>query len=225
MRLLMVEDNTELSELLAQQLRKAGFEVDVVETREDATAVVLTRDYALVILDLGLPDGCGLDVLRRLRHAQRAVPVLVLTARAAVADRVRGLELGADDYLAKPFAFEELRARIDAILRRPGGLLARQLSLANLSFDPATRQATIDGGVQILPHREAQLLELLLRRPDHVVLKATAEAQMFGLDDEFGSNAIEVYVHRLRKRLEQGAARVSIQTVRGVGYLICGVAS
>ncbi|MBE7159163.1 MAG: response regulator transcription factor [Rhodospirillales bacterium] len=222
MRLLLVEDNSELAKLTAAQFVTASFDVDIANTAGDANAVLEIRDYAAVILDLGLPDGCGLDVLRKLRAARQAVPVLLLTARGEVLDRVTGLELGADDYLVKPFAFEELKARVNALLRRPSSLLNPVLECENVRLDPATREAVIADLAMILPQRESQLLELLLRRAGRVVQKSTVEDQLFGMDDDLGSNAVEVYVHRLRKRLEQSGARVSIHTVRGVGYLLSG---
>jgi len=222
MRLLLVEDNAELARLTAAQFGTAAFDVDIAVTAGDAQAVLESRDYAAVILDLGLPDGNGLDLLRRLRAARSTVPVLVLTARSEVSDRVTGLESGADDYLVKPFAFAELKARVNALLRRPGTLLDRVLECENVRLDPATREATVGTTSLNLPQREAQLLELLLRRADRVVAKATIEDQLFGMDDDLGSNAIEVYVHRLRKRLEQHGAHVTVHTIRGVGYLLSG---
>ncbi|MCQ8279574.1 response regulator transcription factor [Acetobacteraceae bacterium KSS8] len=220
MRLLLVEDNAELAVLLTTQLQGASFSVDHAGTLGDADALLLSRDYVAVILDLGLPDGNGLDLLRRLRAARRPLPVLVLTARGSVSERVQGLDLGADDYLAKPFAFEELKARLTALLRRPGALLGQSLSLADVALDTVSRETRIGGQSLNLPQRETQLLELLLRRADRVVPKSIVEDQLFGADDELGSNAVEVYVHRLRKRLEQHGASVAIHTIRGVGYLI-----
>ncbi|WP_334174350.1 response regulator transcription factor [Pseudoxanthobacter sp.] len=220
MRILLVEDNEELAGLTASQLGAAGFSVDLVAGVGDAISVLDTRSYSVVILDLGLPDGDGLKVLRHVRTRRQGVPVLILSARGAMEERVKGLELGADDYLVKPFAFEELKARIAALLRRPGALLGMQLTLANLVFDTEARSASVDGAALRLSAREMQLLELLLRRQDKVVPKASVENELFGLDDEFESNAVEVYVHRLRKRLLDGRAAVTIHTVRGVGYML-----
>lgn len=222
MRLLLVEDNVELASLLSAQLEAASFLLDHVGTAADAEALLQSRDYVAVILDLGLPDGSGLDILRRLRARRRALPVLVLTARGAVSDKVHGLDLGADDYMVKPFAFEELKARLTALLRRPGALLGQKLDLANVELDTISREVRIGTQSLHLPQRETQLLELLLRRASRVVPKSIVEDQLFGVDDELGSNAVEVYVHRLRKRLEQHGADVAIHTIRGVGYLMSG---
>jgi two-component system response regulator TctD len=220
MRVLVVEDNDELSDLLGQGLRRAGYEVDrAADVGTARTALSATR-YAAVILDLGLPDGDGMSVLRELRHGSDGTPVLLLTARARVQDRVAGLQAGADDYLVKPFAFDELLARLQALLRRPGQFLGSSLKLTNLTFDTHSRQITIDDTPRILPAREADVLEHLLRRKGNVVSKKFLEDQIFGHTVEFGSNAVEVYVHRLRKHLSDFGARINIHTVRGVGYLI-----
>ena len=220
MRLLLVEDNDDLAGLTKKQLEASGFQVDRVEGVGDAISVLDTRHYAAMILDLGLPDGDGLKVLRHARAQQKPLPVLILSARGAMEERVKGLEQGADDYLPKPFAFEELKARLAALLRRPGGLLGAELQAGNLSYDTQGRQATVSGKQLPLSARESELLDLLLRRVGKVVPKKTVEDQLFGLDDDFGSNAVEVYVHRLRKKLGDGQATVGVHTVRGVGYLL-----
>jgi len=220
MRLLIVEDNEELAELLAKGLRTAGYEADVLSTVEDARAVLSTTFYAALILDLGLPDGDGLALLRELRQRGNPVPVLVLTARGGLHDRVQGLRSGADDYLVKPFALEELIARLEAQLRRPGQLLGNSLRIANLQFDTQNRQASIDDQPQVLSARETAVLELLMRSKGRVVSKKQVEDHIFGHSGEIASNAIEVYVHRLRKQLADRGARVQVHTIRGVGYLI-----
>jgi len=220
MRLLVVEDNEELSELLTQRLRAAGYECDLVTTAAEASAAVAVTRYAALVLDLGLPDGDGLAVLREIRQRKDPVPVLVLTARSGLHDRVNGLRSGADDYLVKPFAFEELLARLEALLRRPGQLLGRALQVANLTFDTESRQAFIDDKPQMLSARETAVLELLMRRKDRVVSKKLVEDHIFGLSGEVASNAVEVYVHRLRRQLAELGADVQIHTIRGVGYLI-----
>src|SRR6266704_3020658 len=150
MRLLLVEDNEELARLLAQRLQAAGYETDLLTTAAEALAAVTTTRYAAMVLDLGLPDGDGLSVLREIRRGEDPLPVLVLTARGGLQDRVSGLRSGADDYLVKPFAFEELLARLEALLRRPGQLLGRSLQIANLAFDTESRQAFIDEKPQVL---------------------------------------------------------------------------
>jgi DNA-binding response OmpR family regulator len=220
MRLLVVEDNEELSELLVRGLRSAGYEADVLATVGDAATVLQTTFYAALILDLGLPDGDGLALLRELRHRRNPIPVLVLTARGGLDDRVLGLRSGADDYLVKPFALEELVARLEAQLRRPGNMLGSSLRIANLEFDTRNRQASIDDTPQLLSARETEVLELLMRSKGRVVSKKQVEDQIFGHSGEVASNAVEVYVHRLRKQLAEKGARVQVHTIRGVGYLI-----
>jgi len=220
MRLLVIEDNVVLSELLAKGLGTAGYETDLLGTAGEANAALITTSYAAVILDLGLPDGDGLSILKELRHRKDPTPVLVLTARGGLQDRVSGLRSGADDYLVKPFALEELVARLEALLRRPGQQLGSSLQIANLGFDLRSRQASIDYQPQVLSSRETAVLELLMRSKGRVVSKKQVEDHIFGLSGEVASNAVEVYVHRLRKQLFDKGAKVQIHTIRGVGYLI-----
>jgi DNA-binding response OmpR family regulator len=220
MRVLVVEDNDELATLVANGLTDAGFSVDRMGTAADAQEALRSTLYSAIVLDLGLPDTDGLVLLRELRQRHDPVPVLVLTARAGVRDRVEGLRSGADDYLVKPFAFEELVARLEALLRRPHGMLGTALSLANLSFDTASRQAFVDGEPRLLSARECAVLEILMRRKGHVVPKSMVEDQLFGLSGEVSSNAVEVYVHRLRRSLADQGAQIRIHTIRGVGYMI-----
>jgi DNA-binding response OmpR family regulator len=220
MRVLVVEDNAELARLLAKGLRTAGFESDVFSTVAEARVAVATTRYAVLILDLGLPDGDGLSILRELRQRHDPMPVLVLTARGGVHDRVRGLRDGADDYLVKPFAFDELVARVHALLRRPGQLLGSSLRVGNMVLDTESRQVFIDDNPQVFSARETAVLELLMRRAGNVVPKKLVEDHIFGVVGEVGSNAVEVYVHRLRKGLASRGARAKVQTIRGVGYVI-----
>jgi DNA-binding response OmpR family regulator len=220
MRLAVVEDNPELAQLLTRGLKAEGYETDLMTTAAEARAAVTTTRYAALILDLGLPDGDGLSILREIRQGQDPLPVLVLTARGGLQDRVSGLRSGADDYLVKPFALEELVARLEALLRRPGQLLGRSLQVGNLVFDTESRQAFIDDKPQTLSAREVAVLELLMRRKDRVVSKKLVEDHIFGLSGEVASNAVEVYVHRLRKQLSERGAKVEIHTIRGVGYII-----
>src|SRR5262249_25252078 len=175
MRLLIVEDNEELAELLAKGLRTAGYEADVLSTVEDARSVLSTTFYAALILHLGLPDGDGLGLVRERRQRDNPIPVLVLTARGGLHDRVHGLRSGADDYLVKPFALEELIARLEAQLRRPGQLLGNSLRIANLQFDTQNRQASIDDQPQVLSARETAVLELLMRSKGRGVSKKQVE--------------------------------------------------
>jgi DNA-binding response OmpR family regulator len=220
MRLLIVEDNNELARLLAKGLEVEGFATDLLTTAAEALSALITTRYAAVVLDLGLPDGDGLAVLREIRHRKDPTPVLVLTARAGVHDRVKGLRSGADDYLIKPFAFEELVARLEAMLRRPGQLLGSSLRVGNLVFDTESHQAFVDDEPRSLSARELAILELLMRRKGHVISKKLVEDQLFGLSGEVASNAVEVYVHRLRKQLSELGAKVHLHTIRGVGYLL-----
>jgi DNA-binding response OmpR family regulator len=220
MRLLVVEDNLELAELLRKGLALAGLAADVVNNAADARTALATTHFAAAVLDLGLPDGDGLAVLREIRERKDTTPVLVLTARSGVRDRVTGLRTGADDYLVKPFAFEELVARIQALLRRPGDLLGQALNVGNVAFDIEARQVFVDQQPQFFSAREMAVLEILMRRSGRVVAKKLVEDHLFGLSSDGGSNAVEVYIHRLRKQLADAGARVQIHTIRGVGYLI-----
>jgi DNA-binding response OmpR family regulator len=220
MRLLLVEDNERLAALISAGLAKAGFETDAFATALEAEAASRSVAYSALVLDLGLPDQDGLFLLKRMRAAGNTVPILILTARGGIEDRVRGLDAGADDYLVKPFAQEELIARIRVMLRRPGSLLGDALELGSLRLDTVSRQVTLGDTPQLLSQREVAVLEILLRRSGRVVPKKIVEDHLFGLSGNLGSNAVEVYVHRLRKQLAQAGADVEIHTVRGVGYLI-----
>ncbi len=222
MRLLIVEDNAELSRLVANGLMAGGYEADIVGSATEARDALRSVSYAAMILDLGLPDSDGLSVLVELRRRMDPLPVLVLTARNGLQDRVNGLRSGADDYLAKPFALEELLARLEAILRRPGQLLGSSLNLGNLVYDTEGRQIFVDGVPKVLSSRETSVLEILLRRQGRVVPKKNVEDHIFGLSGEVASNAVEVYVSRLRKQLSEYGAKVVIHTIRGVGYLMAG---
>jgi DNA-binding response OmpR family regulator len=220
MRLLLVEDNEQFSSLLRQGLEKVGLSTDVVGTGNDAVAAVAVGHFDVILLDLGLPDEDGLAVLRSLRRRGCATPVIVLTARGSVHDRVAGLDSGADDYLVKPFATEELVARINALMRRPPNMLGAALRLGNLTLDTTARQVFVDDRPCALLNREVAILESLLRRSGRVVPKRILESNLYGLEGEIGSNAVEVYVHRLRKRLAEAGAAVQIHTLRGLGYSI-----
>lgn len=220
MRLLVIEDEAKLARLLQQRLNDAGFAVDTAETVADGAEVIANFPYDAVILDLGLPDGDGLSLLQTQRQAGNAVPVLVLTARDAVEDRVAGLNTGADDYLVKPFAMSELVARIKALLRRPGGALGTVLTAANIALDTIGRDIKVAGQTVLLARQEIAILEQLMRRTGRVVPRAVLEEKLYGMDEEPESNTIPVHVHRLRKRLEDAGATGQIHTVRGIGYLL-----
>ena len=219
MRLLIVEDNGELADAMASAFLQRDIRCDLAKTAGDAEQMIETVDYAAVILDLGLPDEDGLSLLRRLRGRRIVVPVIVLTARGEGDMRVKGLEGGADDYVVKPFLFAELHARLGAVLRRQGGYVEHLLRTANLTLDTRTREVAVDGMPLDLSAREVELLELLMRRPGHVVPKRVLEDQLFGSGDTLGSNAVEVYVHRVRRKLDE-VATVKVQTVRGIGYML-----
>ena len=198
MRLLLVEDNAELARLLTAGLAAQGFSADVVETAADARLALSSIRYSALILDLGLPDEDGMTILKELRRDRDPLPVLVLTARGSVDDRVQGLRAGADDYLVKPFALEELVARLQALMRRPGELLGRSLSIANVVFDTESHQIFVDSRPELFSARESAVLELLMRRQGRVVTKKAVEDQIFGMSSDVASNAVEVYVSRLR---------------------------
>lgn len=217
-RLLLVEDNARFAALLSKGLGASGFTVDIIATAEDATAALKTGRWDIIVLDLGLPDTDGLDVLADLRRRADTTPVLILTARSSLRDRLTGFEAGADDYLVKPFALEELVARLQALLRRPGHLLGLALKVGNLTFDTVARQVFVDDKPIVFSARELAVLEHLLRRRGKVVAKSLLEGVLYG--PETGSNAVEVHVHRLRRHLIEGGASVRVHTVRGVGYMI-----
>jgi DNA-binding response OmpR family regulator len=223
MRLLIVEDELRIAEILKKALGRAGFVADTVALRADAQAALAVNSYDAAVLDLGLPDGDGLGLLKELHTGGNRVPILVLTARDSVEDRVCGLDAGADDYLTKPFAMSELIARIKALLRRPGGALGTILKAGNVRFDTIGRDVRVGGTSLPLPRRETALLEHLMRRLDRVVPKSVLEERLYGLDDELESNAIPVHIHHLRHKLVDGGATAEIHTVRGVGYLLAEI--
>jgi len=218
MRLLLVEDNRELSDWLARLLRKSHYVVDCVFNGEDADHAALSEDYALMIVDVGLPGIDGMEVVRRVRARGQNLPILMLTAIDTVTSRVRGLDLGADDYLVKPFDIDELEARIRVQVRRHGGSKTTTITFGDLSFDTNARQFLLGGAPLDLTKREHSVLEALMLRAGTTILKAALADKVFGYEDEAAPNALEVYVHRLRKKLE--AADVNIVTLRGLGYVL-----
>jgi DNA-binding response OmpR family regulator len=220
MRIVVVEDDPRLGQVLRECLAKAGFIVDVCMSHRDAGHALENFPYDVIILDLGLPDGDGIHLCEEVRGRGNSTPILMLTARDAVEDRIAGLNAGADDYLIKPFAMAELVARIKALMRRPGGALGVVLSAGNIAFDTIGRDVLVGGNIISLPRREVALLEQLLRRQGRVVPRTIIEDKLYGIDDEPESNPIPVHVHRLRKRLEEAGATAEIHTVRGVGYLL-----
>jgi DNA-binding response OmpR family regulator len=220
MRLLVVEDEHELATLMRGTLERAGFAVDLAPDLTQARDHLGLVRYDALVLDLALPDGDGLSLLRRLRANGATVAVLVLTARDGPEDRVTGLDAGADDYLVKPFHMPELVARVRALLRRPNAALGVTLGLGNLVLDTTTRQTRVDGVDIGLSVRETAMLELLLRRQNCVVTRELLEQGLYSFDSQLGSNAMEVLVHRLRRKLADAAAALSVHTVRGVGYML-----
>lgn len=224
MRVLLVEDDDEVAVPLVDALSRRGVSVERARDVGEAEAYLAAIDYAAVLLDLGLPDEDGITLLTRMRARGDTRPVLVLSARGAIDARIRGLNEGADEYMVKPFDVDELHARLLAILRRRDGYTGKSLRCGALEFIVETRVAYIDAQPLALSVRETQLLELLLRRSGKVVPKTVVEDQLFGLDSDLGSNAVEVYIHRLRKKLEDGSSCARIETVRGVGYMMVAAA-
>ena len=215
-QILVVEDDPDLRRTLRDALTLTGYGVETVADGQAAVAALAGRSFALMVLDLGLPHMDGLDVLRRLRASDNPMPVLVLTARDGVEHRVLGLRLGADDYLAKPFALEELEARVAALIRRAAGG-AQTLMNGPLQVTPG-QFAKLRGALLSLPPRELDVLTALMQRPGHVVQKARLGQGLADHDGAVGDNAVEVYVHRLRRKLEKEG--FVIRTVHGVGYVL-----
>lgn len=219
MRILIVEDAVRLAKLLAEALSGQGFACDLAHSLAEAEDALAAATYDAIVLDLGLPDGDGLDWLRARRRADLP-PVLALTARGTLEERVAGLDAGVDDYLTKPFAAEEVAARLRALLRRPGPRAASVLATGPLRFDAAARRATVDGAALDLSRRELDLLELLMRRAGAVVSKDAIETGLYAFDAAVTPNAVEAVVSRLRKHLDDAGASGMLHTVRGVGYLL-----
>jgi DNA-binding response OmpR family regulator len=219
MRLLVIEDKPRIADLVKAGLVRAGFAVDVVAQCADARLALAVTPYDAAVVDLGLPDGDGLSLVRELRTEGNHVPVLMLTARDTIDDRVGGLDSGADDYLVKPFAMAELVARTKALLRRPGGALGMTLKAGNVKFDTVARDVQVGDNSLILPRRESAILEQLMRRLGRVVPKTILEEKLYGIDDEHESNTIPVHVHYLRRKLLDAGATAEIHTIRGIGYL------
>jgi two-component system OmpR family response regulator len=215
MRILIAEDDPVIADGLVHGLRKSGAIVDHVDNGAEANDVLKRQQFDLVVLDIGLPKLNGLDVLRRLRKRKCSTPVLILTARNELEDRVAGLDAGADDYLCKPFAFAELEARIRALVRRNSGFPAG-IEIGPLVFSQTTRSAYVDNQELDLSAREIALLEILMLRAGRVVCKEQLIEQLCGWDEDVSANAIEVYIHRLRKKLEPSG--IQIITLRGLGY-------
>jgi len=218
MRLLLAEDNEDLAKWIARLLRQSRYDVDVVHRGDEADEALRQNDYALVILDLAMPVLDGYEVLARLRKRGDETPVIILTANDAVSSRVRGLDLGADDYLIKPFDAGELEARIRAQLRRKRILEETVIKFGTLQFNTVTREFRLAGETLALTPREHSILETLIRRAGRNISKHDIAATIFGMDDEANPNAVEIYIHRLRKKLE--GFDVTVSTLRGLGYVL-----
>ena len=222
MRILIVEDDAVLGDALTHALRKSHHAVDCLASGAAADNAVATQDYDVIILDIGLPELDGFEVLRRLRARRKRVPVLILTARDGLLDRVHGLDLGADDYLTKPFELPELEARMRAVVRRARGAADDNVQVGQLALDSAGQRVMLDGRALELSAREFRVLETLMTRSGRVISKETLIQRLYGWDREVGRNAVEIFVHRVRRKLR--SAGVNIRTVRGLGYLLEPVA-
>lgn len=220
MKILVVEDESELAELIRYALRRAGMQSDAFGEAAAAEHALHTGHYDAMLLDLGLPDGRGEALLRRHRQAGGTTPVIIVTAIDAVQSRVDCLNLGADDYLVKPFDSDELIARVRALLRRPGGALGTTLVLGRLELDTIGRHASAGGEQVALSRRELDLLEHLMRRAGRVVPKDLLEEKLYDADHSPESNPIPVHIHNLRRKLDESDVGVEIHTIRGVGYLV-----
>lgn len=218
MHILVAEDDQVLADALTRALKQAGYTVDQLASGTEIDTALATQEFDLLILDLGLPKLSGLEILRRLRARGSHLPVLILTAADSVEQRVQGLDLGADDYMAKPFALQELEARVRALTRRGLGTAGQNIQHGPLRFDPAGRVAYLNEQLVELSAREVGVLEALLQRVGRLVSKEQLVQQLCSWGDEVSHNAIEVYVHRLRKKIEVGPVRIA--TVRGLGYCL-----
>lgn len=216
MRLLLVEDDAMIGNSIRAGLRQDGYSVDWLRDGAAAELATQTTTYDAILLDIGLPKKSGLELLAQWRKQNNAVPVLIITARDAVSDRIRGLDSGADDYLVKPFDFDELAARLRALLRRRGGRASPQLEHGALRLDPASHQVWLDEAEIKLSGREFAVLQALLEQPGVPLSRAQLEDRLYGWEEEIGSNAVEVYIHALRRKLGNDWVR----NVRGVGYMV-----
>jgi two-component system, OmpR family, response regulator len=223
MRILIAEDDQVLADGLLRSLRSAGYAVDQVSNGSEADSALASHEFDLVILDLGLPKLHGFEVLRNLRGRGSSTPVLILTAADSVEQRVKGLDLGADDYMAKPFSLQELEARVRALTRRGLGTASNIIKHGPLRFDATGRVAYLNDQMIDLSARELSLLEVLLQRAGRLVSKDQLIERLCEWGEEVSNNAIEVYIHRLRKKIEQGPVRIA--TVRGLGYCLEKIAA
>lgn len=221
MKILLVEDEPEMAAVLCEALTNHGFLIDHTGTLGEAKTAVFSFNYDLIILDRQLPGGDGIKLLKSLRDAGNRVPVLILSARGDLADRIDGLDGGADDYLAKPFDFSELLARIRALVRRPATLQHDKVQAGSLSYDHVNKEASVNGDVLPLTRREQLLLDSLLRRFNRVVPREVLMESIFSFTDQVQPNALDLYISRLRHKLNDALSGLKINVVRGVGYFIC----
>lgn len=219
MRVLITEDNGELAGFIQEALTREGFLSDIARSAGELRVLLNEVSYSAMILDLGLPDIDGLDMLRMLRESGLTIPVLIVTARGGIQDRIKGLDRGADDYLVKPFAVDELVARIRALLRRPSVLSSKKIGLDNLSFDVISKTLTVEGRNVVMGRTELALLEHFLRNVGLTVSKEALESHIYQNGYELTENALQVAIHRVRKKLKDQGATPTISTVRGVGYI------
>jgi len=219
-RVLMIEDDQPLATALTEALKRRGVQSDVAANLADGRQMLSAARYAALLLDLGLPDGDGLALIRSLRGQNNPIPVIAVSARSALDARIAGLNAGADDYVVKPFDVDELTARIHAVLRRQGALAGAELRFGNVRFDTVSGDLVVGEAPVLLTARERQFAALLLRRFGQVVSKQFAEDQLYGLTEPVGSNALEVQAYRLRRKLEAAGATLRIETIRGVGYMM-----
>lgn len=219
MRILLAEDEITLNKVLTKQLQASNYSVDSCRDGQEALDALNAAEYDLVIMDIMMPRVDGLEVLRRLRESGNRTPVLLLTARDSVADRVKGLDYGADDYLAKPFALVELMARVRAMIRRAAGIADNSISLADLTLDCAARQVTRGDKLITLSNKEFAILEYLVRNSNIVLSREKIESHVWNFDYEGGTNVVDVYIRYLRKKIDEGFSPKLIHTIRGVGYV------
>jgi DNA-binding response OmpR family regulator len=220
MQILLFEDHDRLAMFIVKGLADFGFGVDIFASAADGLSAMKSVAYDGIVLDLGLPDRDGIDVLRELRGLDTRTPILILTARDGVDDRVAALDAGADDYVLKPCDMKELAARLRALLRRPGQSLGTMLTIGNVHLDVASREVAVNNSVVRFTPREIGALELLIRRQGQVVSRAALEDGLYGLSKDVSANAIEVLISRVRRRLEMAGASSSIHTLPGIGYLL-----
>ena len=220
MKILLVEDNVRLSELVKKNLIKSGFVTDIAKDIEEAVHNLKNYSYDAIVLDLNLPDGNGMSLLKQIRDKKNQIPVIILTANIDFNNKIKGLNIGADDYLTKPFKHEELVARLKAILRRPNEYLEQKINIKNLNFDTNNYQLRINDIIVKIAKRESIILEILLKKYNKTVTKNELLDKGYEIDKEINSNSLEVSLHRLRKILEKSESALEIKNLRGIGYII-----